>query len=296
MFPPSLSTSCILHSKQNCVVSSSVKIRAMAEKRAFEELQSLQIEFSYPENDQNDEENEIDKDVSEKSQHISDFLFASALRRFGSVLLEKSQTPQVRKQKSNAAKEIIMYFLVETGMEITEKQIMKKVNNMKARIKAKTDKKATGNRQICLNPGEKIIYDLLGAEENPAVSKVNYGISVGARKTGLKERNDIAGEGSSQFSAMVAAEPKNSSLLPNPLVTATDEKFSPPLPKGRRLKKTTGSELSEPRSELESFSTIQLQRMVLMRQLEMLDQQKHINEKLEVVLDKAGGMIDRYSE
>lgn len=148
----------------------------MEENRQFHENQLLEVEFAYPEVNlqvPNDDEDGLSKEVPEKSTQISDFHFATALRRFGSVLLQKNQTPQMKKMKSQAAKEMIMHFLVEHGIELTEKQILKKVNNMKSRIKSKTDKKATGNKQISLNPGERIIYDLLGAEENPAVTKVN---------------------------------------------------------------------------------------------------------------------------
>lgn len=142
----------------------------------FEVLRTLEIGLTDADDHQTLQEDEADEtvhDVPGKSSNISDLEFATAVSRLGSVLLTKNQTPQMKKKKSDAVKEIAMHFLVEKGLDLTEKQIIKKVNNMKSRIKTKTDKKATGNKKISLNPGEQIMYNLLGAEDNPAVTKVN---------------------------------------------------------------------------------------------------------------------------
>ncbi|XP_062533427.1 LOW QUALITY PROTEIN: uncharacterized protein LOC134202460 [Armigeres subalbatus] len=275
-----------------------VKILHYGRKSPVPRKPVVEVEFAYPEVNlqvPNDDEDGLSKEVPEKSTQISDFHFATALRRFGSVLLQKNQTPQMKKMKSQAAKEMIMHFLVEHGIELTEKQILKKVNNMKSRIKSKTDKKATGNKQISLNPGERIIYDLLGAEENPAVTKVNYGVSVGSSSTAVMKRssmiisddeedmlNSLVNVGRSVLNVLAESGQIGSGK------SRTSEEQKPQTPSGCYKRK--------PRRNQEKLSNAQLQQNVLIKQCEVLEQQKRINERLEVVLDKAGELLNRYLE
>lgn len=68
----------------------------------------------------------------------------------------------------------------------------------------------------------------------------------------------------------------------------SEEKQKPQTPSGRYKEK--------PRRNQEKLSNAQLQQNVLIKQCEVLEQQKRINEKLEVVLDKAGELLNRYLE
>ena len=104
---------------------------------------------------------------------ISDVLFSTALADCGSALLKKAATPAMKIKKKKAMQEVIDYILLRKGVKATEQQILKKINNMKSRIKSKTDLKATGNKKIVLNEGEKIFFKLMGAEENPTVVKLS---------------------------------------------------------------------------------------------------------------------------
>nr|XP_029724732.1 uncharacterized protein LOC109407700 [Aedes albopictus] len=95
----------------------------------FEVLRSLEIGLTDADDHQTLQEDEADEtvhDVPGKSSNISDLEFATAVSRLGSVLLTKNQTPQMKKKKSDAVKEIAMHFLVEKGLDLTEKQIIKK--------------------------------------------------------------------------------------------------------------------------------------------------------------------------
>ncbi|XP_062553042.1 uncharacterized protein LOC134218164 [Armigeres subalbatus] len=280
----------------------------MAENSQLYGEQLLDLEISYPEVNlemEDDEEDGSSKRFAEKSGQISDFRFATALRRFGSVLIQKSQTPQMKKLKAGAIKEMAMHFLLETGVELTEKQIMKKVNNMKSRIKSKTDKKATGNRQICLNSGEKIFYDLLGAEENPAVSKVNYGVSVGSSAIALKRQSiGIISDDDEDILQSPVKAALNDSGTSNVLTESgqiaagkslpLQEKFIPPPSKVGRFTGKARIQPSEHRLDPDKLSNSQLQQKVLVKQFEVLEQQQRINDKLESVLDKAGDLLNRY--
>ncbi|EAT32987.1 AAEL014757-PA [Aedes aegypti] len=262
-------------------------------------LRSLEINFL--DEDEENEHRDVTENFLEKTNNVSDVEFATALQRFGSVLLMKSQTPQLKKKKSDAVKEIIMHFLIEKGINMTEKQVLKKVNNMKSRIKTKTDKKATVNRKINLNPGEKIMYDLLGAEDNPAVAKVKYGVAVGVSQRVFKEPNITI---SSDDPLMISSPPRFNAPVDSSIILESDpnldgstsagEKLTPPARTNRRSNETHGSRPSKPRSDQENLSTTQLQRMVLIKQLRVLEQEMRVNEKMETVLDKARTLLDRY--
>nr|XP_029712183.1 uncharacterized protein LOC115257063 [Aedes albopictus] len=254
----------------------------------FEVLRSLEIGLTDADDHQTLQEDEADEtvhDVPGKSSNISDLEFATAVSRLGSVLLTKNQTPQMKKKKSDAVKEIAMHFLVEKGLDLTEKQIIKKVNNMKSRIKTKTDKKATGNKKISLNPGEQIMYNLLGAEDNPAVTKVNYGISVGADKKVLHEHNSNASDEELHPATSTSTTKKVPRLSSLHLETLL------PYPVPRTC---NGTRPVKSRPEQENLSTAQLHRLVLAKQLEALNQQMRVNTKLETVLDKAEEILNNY--
>jgi hypothetical protein len=53
---------------------------------------------------------------------------------------------------------------------MTDKQISKKLNNMKNDVKGKADVTRTGNRPIKLKNWEKEFFELLDAESNPSLS------------------------------------------------------------------------------------------------------------------------------
>ena len=65
------------------------------------------------------------------------------------VLLSKSQVPSMRKRMAEAMKNLISEYERQTGIKMTDKQIAKKVNNMKNDVKRKADVKRTGNRPKC---------------------------------------------------------------------------------------------------------------------------------------------------
>ena len=54
-----------------------------------------------------------------------------------------------------------------------DKQILKKVANMKAQVKKKTDANETGNCTINLCSWEKDLFDVLRGGENPTI-KISY--------------------------------------------------------------------------------------------------------------------------
>lgn len=93
------------------------------------------------------------------------------LEELATVLLQKSQTPLMKVKKCDAVKKLAEELLIRYGIEYTEKQIIKKVHNLKNRVKAKTDLKQTGNKKINLGIAERKFFELMGGMENPTITE-----------------------------------------------------------------------------------------------------------------------------
>ena len=61
---------------------------------------------------------------------------------------------------------------VNTGRKYDAKQVMKRIANMKSRVKGKTDRNRTGNEKIKLFSWEAHFLKLLDAKENPVFNTV----------------------------------------------------------------------------------------------------------------------------
>ncbi|XP_053699422.1 uncharacterized protein LOC128746397 [Sabethes cyaneus] len=106
--------------------------------------------------------------------------FLDLLGEHAGVLLEKSQSPSMKMKKSAALQKLSRKLFVEYGIDYSEQQIMKKVHNLKNRVKSKTDTKQTGGqRRMPLNPAERRFYDLLSGYENASVAEETLVMPVG---------------------------------------------------------------------------------------------------------------------
>lgn len=83
-------------------------------------------------------------------------------------MLDKRQTPPVKA----ALKKMTEHLQLEYGIDMTGAQIKKKLNNLKTRLKQRTDLKKTGNISIILTQPEGKLFDLLGGVDNPSVAPV----------------------------------------------------------------------------------------------------------------------------
>lgn len=88
------------------------------------------------------------------------------------AILEKSQVPAMKKKKTAALTEIVKEYVTLFGKELDIKAFVKKVNNMKTRLKNKTDKNKTGNKPIRLLSWEKVMLKAMDADINPVLSRV----------------------------------------------------------------------------------------------------------------------------
>ncbi|XP_062542306.1 uncharacterized protein LOC134210275 [Armigeres subalbatus] len=139
----------------------------MMDNECYEEEYLLDQELSSDEDDHHGGDPKMNGKKG-AVKFCDDAKFVSA---HGKILLEKSQAPPVKLKKKEAAKEMCVQLLIQHGIDMTHEQVMKKINNMKARIKAKTDRHQTGNRKIILKESEKKFFELMGGVDNPSVAK-----------------------------------------------------------------------------------------------------------------------------
>ncbi|CAH1968476.1 unnamed protein product [Acanthoscelides obtectus] len=156
-------------------------------------------------------------------------------------ILSKSQTPASKKKKEDAVRKILELYESVMGQSITTVQLMKKVNNMKARLKKKTDVRKTGNKPVKLLPWEKTLYDAMDGDSNPSVAKI-----AGARSYGTSSPN---------------TSPSNLDQSEKRATTAT------PLPMPPRRQRAATAPPGETQ-ETEKLSNVELQRLVLLEQLQ----------------------------
>lgn len=113
-----------------------------------------------------DSEQEVTEDAPNEMMFI-----AEKVQAFPEIL-EKSQVPAMKKKKTAALTDIIKEYVTLFGKEMDIKAFMKKVNNMKTRLKNKTDKNKTGNKPIRLLSWEKVMLKAMDADINPVLSRV----------------------------------------------------------------------------------------------------------------------------
>ncbi|KAJ8912352.1 hypothetical protein NQ315_014719 [Exocentrus adspersus] len=95
------------------------------------------------------------------------------------IILDKKMTPAVKSAKDKALKELTEIYNKNTKQSLDIKQVLKKVNNMKSKIKKITDLKKTGNKKIKLNEWQQRFYDIWSGNDNPVIQRVPGGVTAG---------------------------------------------------------------------------------------------------------------------
>lgn len=106
------------------------------------------------------------------SIRFNDLNFVKIIESFGKCLLQKSQTPAMKKKKKQALTKVISECSSKFGVVLTEQQAKRKLDNLKSRVKLKIDRKKTGNLPISLNEADQLLLNLLDAQENPSIVQV----------------------------------------------------------------------------------------------------------------------------
>ncbi|XP_023312669.1 uncharacterized protein LOC111692787 [Anoplophora glabripennis] len=210
--------------------------------------------------------------------------FVSVIEKFP-ILLEKSNIPDVKRKKANAIYEIKGKLAVEFGIELNDTQIWKKLNNLKTRIKRKTDKKQTGNRKIELKDWEIRFFKYIEGEINPSICKVkgkssiqqifSGAISAGVRSCGMEvaeislEQNEIQLKEPGSFITSGTGSVKSAdSDYPVPGTSKTSSVMSKGVNEGPLKNQKHKKKLPET-EETKNLTTQELQRLVLLEQLQV---------------------------
>lgn len=113
-----------------------------------------------------------DDELEHQDASSSELKFiADELGSHPEVLL-KSQIPSMKKKKDEAIEKMISKYEGIFGKKIDATKFMKKINNMKTRLKRKTDVKKTGNKCIKLLDWEKVMFEAMQGNTNPTVTKI----------------------------------------------------------------------------------------------------------------------------
>lgn len=113
-----------------------------------------------------------DTEDSEAGNSSSEQVFiVMQLQKMPEVLL-KSQVPHLKSKKDVAIKEILAAYEKNLGKLITSQQLLKKINNMKSRLKKKADRNRTGNKKIVLKDWEKVLFELMDGEDNTVINEI----------------------------------------------------------------------------------------------------------------------------
>ncbi|CAG9770221.1 unnamed protein product [Ceutorhynchus assimilis] len=208
--------------------------------------------------------NESSEEESNKI-YESQMGFISILRDFP-ILLSKSQTPAVRLSKSKAAELIKKQWALNYGSQITTNQLYKKINNMKLRLKKKTDIIRTENKKIILHDWEKVLVDIMEGDTNPVLTKVQGALSVGVELP-KSNHDDPIPTPSTSASEMCTA---------NRVANTDNEDHQP-----KKRKHNKVSPLEKYETDAMQLSNNELQRLVLLKQLKVLDmKEKKLKRKL----------------
>nr|CAH7763474.1 unnamed protein product [Callosobruchus chinensis] len=97
------------------------------------------------------------------------------------VIINKSQVPSIKAQKNNALETLNNELESKYGKFVAVKNILKKINNLEAAIKKKTDTNRTGNKKIKLSPAEQLVFAVMNGpnSNNPVLNKTPGHIEAG---------------------------------------------------------------------------------------------------------------------
>ncbi|XP_030755829.1 uncharacterized protein LOC115882126 [Sitophilus oryzae] len=130
-----------------------------------------------------------------------------------------------------------------SGKMISVKQLSKKINNMKTKIKQKLDLSKTGNKPIKLKSWEQAFWKLMDGDRKPTLRKIPSAVQVGVMPP-------------IETAVPVDIWSESSVLVPKPVKSMVSKKI-----KKHHLPETT---------ETQNLLMAELQRLVLLEQLEVL--------------------------
>lgn len=195
-------------------------------------------------------DSETQFDISLTKAECNRASFVYALKK-NSIVLNRSLASTIVAAKEKAWSDIKSDYEKSIGETVPLEKLKRILNNLKTEMKKKIDKKATGNKSINIKTWEKDFIDLLEKYENPTINKVPGALTVGIIS---KEKRR---ETSTERSPSTSTSTESTSEL-----TETGKA----IPKRKRNSFET--------DETAALSTTDLQRLVLIEQLELIRTQK----------------------
>ena len=180
------------------------------------------------------------------------------------------------KKKKTAWEYLCTIYSQTTGIEVNTSQMTKMLQNMKTKIKNKTDVKATGNKKIKLKDWEKNLLSILGEVENPVFTKVPGSCTVGVSQSTFSELTE---KKSNNNNCSMSPTPTSSSGYTSS--QAVQQANTPSA--NAYVRPSVNKLLSYESDETKDLTTPQLQRLVLLQQFEL---QKIKIEKVKIELKK----------
>lgn len=117
-------------------------------------------------------EDSNDSSVSNSETEQSKQSMFVSLLKGKQALFSKSQLPSAKGKKEDILKNLKQEYELKFGKEISEKQLMKKINNMKTEVRKKADINKTGNKKIRLKAWQNELLILMDSESNPTFVQV----------------------------------------------------------------------------------------------------------------------------
>ncbi|GJQ74713.1 hypothetical protein Trydic_g21564 [Trypoxylus dichotomus] len=199
----------------------------------------------------------------------SEMLFIAEKVRVHPKILEKSQMPAMKVKKTTVLIKIVEEYTILFGKHLDIKTFMKKVNNMKTRLKNKTDKNKTRGKPIRLLLWEKVMLEAMNADINPALSQIP-GADIASTSTlqpsspTLMDASMRESDAYQMIMSGIVENRKRSSL--------TQELASNKLAQKPKLlpKSSVVDARSEESDETRHLTGVQLQRLVLLEQLKLI--------------------------
>ncbi|KAJ4428706.1 hypothetical protein ANN_25699 [Periplaneta americana] len=184
------------------------------------------------------------------------------------IIFSKSQLPDVKTMKSKAIHDIKIKIQTQFNINLTDQQLSKKIQNMKARLKSKIDVKRIGNQPIVLKDWERKLLDIMQGRTNLAIGRLKGKPFTASSRTSTSKDGCDVNDG-------------DSGSLPAEIPELVDDDDDPPTETPEQEPSTSAAPTRAKRKleeteETRDLSTNELQRLVLLKQLRVLQLQEGI--------------------
>lgn len=177
----------------------------------------------------------------------SRMIFVKLLKSYA-VVLERSQTPHMNAKKNQAWDALKEEYEKQTGTIMPKDKLKKLLSNMKTDLRNKVDKNKTGNKKIKLQDWEKQFSNLLHEKETPIMTQIPGGVRIGITGDVDRQLTD-----SGQQNAVTSVQPLSSGSVSTKRLNPIADKYET--------------------QESRKLSTSELQRIVLIKNLELTNLQ-----------------------